>query len=59
MKKRPDDCKAYKELDEMTCPRCGFRWDVNDDDPPDCLTKKQHSLKMIRELRYKHLHKMS
>lgn len=32
--------KAYREQDEMVCPDCGKRWDL-DDVEPDCLPEFQ------------------
>ena len=46
-----DECKAYQESDEMVCPRCGYRWDVNDIDPPKCRTDKEMGLVKVQELR--------
>jgi len=34
-------CKARRENDGMCCHRCGFTWDVNDPNPPECKTDKQ------------------
>jgi hypothetical protein len=34
-----DQCKAYQQSDEMFCPTCGYRWDVNDPAPPKCRTQ--------------------
>ena len=27
---------AYREQDEMVCPKCGKRWDINEDEPKEC-----------------------
>lgn len=35
-----DQCKARREQDEMVCYDCGFRWDVDDPDPPKCPKKE-------------------
>lgn len=32
-------CDAYQQSDEMFCPTCGYRWDVNDPAPPACRTR--------------------
>lgn len=29
-------CNAYRQQDEMFCPTCNLRWDVNDPEPPKC-----------------------
>lgn len=31
-------CEAVQLSDQMRCERCGFTYDVNDPDPPDCKT---------------------
>lgn len=36
---RPN-CEARRECDEMVCHRCGLRWDVNDEDRPDCSANR-------------------
>ena len=36
MRNRPPNCKAYERGDQWFCDRCGFTWDLNDDDPPEC-----------------------
>ena len=33
-------CDATQQSDEMFCATCGLRWDVNDNDPPDCSKPK-------------------
>ena len=30
------DCHARRQSDEMHCPVCRLRWDVNDPEPPAC-----------------------
>lgn len=32
----PVECEAYRQVDEMYCPRCNLRWDANDPEPPQC-----------------------
>lgn len=34
-------CQARRQQDQMACARCGLLWDVDDDDPPDCLSVAQ------------------
>lgn len=29
-------CAAYQVSDQMSCPKCGLIWDVNDPEPPQC-----------------------
>lgn len=46
---RRDPCHARQYSDQMHCGRCGLQWDVNDPDPPACLTDeaivaKKHSV---------------
>lgn len=31
-------CQAVQQSDQKCCNRCGYVWDMNDDDPPECLT---------------------
>lgn len=32
------NCAARQYSDQMQCARCALAWDVNDPDPPKCLT---------------------
>lgn len=41
-------CKARRHSDQMCCGRCGHSWDVNDPDPPECLTDEQIAARKIR-----------
>jgi len=34
-------CKAVQYSDQYVCNECGFIWDMNDPDPPEC---KDHVL---------------
>lgn len=34
-------CEAKQYSDQMCCGRCGLTWDVNDPEPPKCLTTEQ------------------
>ncbi|CAL9969073.1 hypothetical protein VPHD63_0023 [Vibrio phage D63] len=27
---------AYREQDEMVCPDCGRRWDIDEEEPEEC-----------------------
>lgn len=38
---RPQQCQAVQYSDQKVCNRCGFTWDMNDPEPPECLTKRQ------------------
>ena len=33
-------CEARQQSDQMRCERCNLVWDMNDDDPPECVTKE-------------------
>lgn len=37
-------CKAIQYSDEMYCPECDLRWDVNDPEPPECRTATQRQI---------------
>ena len=39
------NCKARQYSDQMLCGACGLAWDVNDDDPPECLTNRSRYLR--------------
>jgi len=45
MRNKPG-CQARQFNDEMRCDRCNLVWDVNDDDPPDCV-KEQVATKAL------------
>lgn len=51
------NCKARQYSDQMLCDACGLAWDVNDPEPPRCLSEKQQrakrSAKWIARLREK------
>ncbi len=34
----PSECKAITRGTENHCDRCGFVWDIDDPDPPECKT---------------------
>ena len=34
-------CKAYQMSDQKCCDRCGLVWDMNDPEPPTCLTEQE------------------
>lgn len=37
-------CKARRVNDEYHCGRCGYQWDVVDDEPPPCKTEEEVKL---------------
>lgn len=37
-------CAAIQQSDEMFCNKCDLRWDVNDPEPPRCLS---HSAQVV------------
>ena len=43
-------CKARRQQDQMACHRCGLVWDVDDEDPPECLSVAQIERGKIKEL---------
>lgn len=45
--KRPPNCKARQQSDEIACAKCGLRWEANDPDPPKCNV--QRSARVILE----------
>ena len=42
-------CEAVQVSDQMCCGRCGLAWDVNDPEPPECLTTEQVKAQRIQE----------
>lgn len=44
-------CKARQHSDQMICGRCRLTWDVNDLDPPKCLTAKNYANLQIKEIK--------
>jgi len=34
-------CDARQVSDQMSCHRCDLLWDINDQDPPKCLTSDE------------------
>jgi hypothetical protein len=46
--------REIREGDEIFCPKCGKRWDVNDRYPPKCVEpRKVNGLRQIAKLRGK------
>jgi len=43
-------CKARQYSDQMICGQCGLQWDVNDPEPPECLTIAQVSINKMSRL---------
>lgn len=46
-------CEAIQCSDQKVCNRCGLIWDMNDLDPPKCLTKLEYQQKKLADLREK------
>jgi len=44
-------CRALQHSDQMVCGRCRLQWDVNDPDPPKCLTPKKYANLQIKEIK--------
>lgn len=38
---QPKLCQAVQYSDQKHCKRCGLTWDMNDPEPPACLTPRQ------------------
>lgn len=45
------NCKARQHSDQMIWGRCGLEWDVNDPDPPACLTAQELGNRTIEQIR--------
>lgn len=50
-------CQSIQYSDQMQCGRCGYTYDVNDPDPPECVTDEElsdkkaiHARKAVRDL---------
>lgn len=43
-------CNARRYSDCMRCERCNLIWDVNDTDPPQCLTGRELFLRQKAQL---------
>lgn len=43
-------CEARQYSDQMHCKRCDLTWDMNDYDPPECLTPKEIGQRTIATL---------
>lgn len=52
MKKYPT-CEAIRINDEYQCARCGFCWDIKDEDPPKCKTASEHGRDRLDAIRRK------
>ncbi len=48
---RPQLCEARQQSDQKCCNRCGLLWDMNDPEPPECLTERQVSNAALANLR--------
>lgn len=48
---RPQLCEARQQSDQKRCERCNLVWDMNDPEPPECLTKRELGLATTARLR--------
>ena len=44
-------CEARQMSDQMRCERCNLLWDMNDFEPPECLTSEQIGKAALAEIR--------
>ena len=44
-------CKARQYSDQKRCERCNLTWDMNDDDPPKCLTTHEIGQRCLDRLK--------
>lgn len=44
-------CKAKRYNDTVECGRCGLQWDINDPEPPKCLTDREYGLLRVKEIK--------
>ena len=44
-------CEARQYSDQKVCHRCGLVWDMNDPEPPACLTSSEVGRRALDELR--------
>jgi len=45
-------CEAQQtRTGDMQCSRCGYYWDMDDKDPPECLTDAQLDLAKLAEIK--------
>lgn len=47
----PEVCEAVQQSDQKVCTRCGFVWDMNDPDPPKCLSPYEVGKRHIDKLK--------
>ena len=36
---KPPSCEARQQSDQMRCEKCNLLWDMNDPEPPECLSE--------------------
>lgn len=44
-------CVARRHGDQMHCARCGLQYDVNDPEPPRCLTTREFGQAALAEMK--------
>lgn len=44
-------CEAIQQSDQKCCNRCGYVWDMNDPEPPECKTKEEIATEHIAKIR--------
>lgn len=45
------NCHKRRQGDQIVCRRCGHQWDVQDKDPPKCLTSREIGNKALAQIR--------
>lgn len=45
------NCKARQQSDQKRCERCDLTWDMNDPDPPKCLTNYELGEQCLKRLK--------
>lgn len=43
-------CQARQVSDQMSCHKCGLVWDINDPEPPQCLTNHQREIRKMYQI---------
>jgi len=43
-------CHARRVNDQYHCERCGYQWDVSDQDAPTCRTEHDVAMVRLREI---------
>lgn len=42
-------CEAVQYSDQKCCDRCGLVWDMNDPEPPECMTDEEIQAEINRK----------